>query len=111
MAGKPHRGRKAGRKADKRKQATKKKGTAGGGAEALDAGISGPAGGGKSPHLASKGKAAKARARTAEKEQRRLHVPGADWLPLLQLPLLPAANPSRTCQNHAATAYTSAQHS
>lgn len=69
MAEKSHRKKKAGRKAAKRKAAGK--GKAGAGGEAIDGGLndSNP----RVSQLASKGKARVQRARTAEKEQRRLH--------------------------------------
>jgi ribosome biogenesis protein BMS1 len=68
MAVKGHRKKKAGRKADKKKKAAGKSST---GEAGIDAGIkdAGP----KPTALASKGKARVQRARTAEKEQRRLH--------------------------------------
>lgn len=76
MAGKTHQKRKAGRKAEKRKAAEKKK-KDGGDAEGGDAGGGGggPAKGQNPKAFAfqSAGKARASRARTAEKEQRRLH--------------------------------------
>lgn len=64
--GKSHRKKKAGRKADKRKAAeSKKKGTAGDG----DARKQNP----KAFIFASRGKAKLQRARTAERDQRRMH--------------------------------------
>ena len=67
MVVKGHRKKKAGRKAEKKKAASKSKD----GSDAIDAGIkdANP----RAFQLASKGKARVQRARTAEKEQRRLH--------------------------------------
>jgi len=67
MAEKGHRKKKAGRKATKRKEAQKDKEAAPG----IDEGIKGP--NPRAGQLHSKGRATASRARTAEKEQRRLH--------------------------------------
>ena len=68
MAGKGHRKKKSGPKAEKRKAAVKQKQ---GLDDAVDSGLKEP--NKRSGALASRGRAVKARARTAEKEQRRLH--------------------------------------
>ena len=75
MAAKAHGKKKAGRKAGKKKAAKASK-TAGA-ADAVDSGLSEP--NPRAGQLASKGRARVARARTAEREQRRLH--GAAALP------------------------------
>jgi ribosome biogenesis protein BMS1 len=67
MVGKGHRKKKAGRKAAKKKAA--KKSTGGG--DGIDSDL--PSSNPRAGQLASKGRARVARARTAEKEQRRLH--------------------------------------
>lgn len=81
MVAKGHRKKKSGRKAEKKKAASKAKA----GGDAIDAGINdaNP----RAFQLASKGKARVQRARTAEKEQRRLHgaMPPPFALPLAHL--------------------------
>ncbi|KIY93770.1 putative Ribosome biogeneis protein BMS1 like protein [Monoraphidium neglectum] len=79
MAGKAHQKRKSGAKADKRKKAEKKK-KEGADGEAAP-GKSAEAAKGQNPKafaFQSAGKARASRARSAEKEQRRMHVPMAE---------------------------------
>lgn len=80
MVTKGHSKKKAGRKASKKKAA---KASKSGASDAVDSGLSEP--NPRSGQLASKGRARVARARTAEREQRRLHGAAAG-LPVFPLP-------------------------
>ncbi|KAI8474956.1 MAG: ribosome biogenesis protein BMS1-like protein [Monoraphidium minutum] len=80
MAGKAHAKKKSGGKAQKQRKADKKKSKEAGDGEAKEGGGSGPPKGQNPKAFAfqSAGKAKASRARSAEKEQRRMHVPMAE---------------------------------